>query len=428
MLMKWVTTTENKRWTENKNYSNAPGDELIIGEAVGKPLYGFGCCISEICVQAIRSLDAEKQTEIFRELFSPEGCGFDFCRLPIGANDFAESWYSYNECEGDYEMKNFSIERDYKNIIPAIKQAMEYSPELRFFASPWSPPTWMKFPKVYNYGRLVETEENLKAYALYFKKYLEAYKKEGIKIEQIHAQNEFHSDQKFPSCVFSGESLANFIANYLYPEIGEDVEVWYGTVNGPETDKYRLYTTRHHQFLAKAMEDEKFRKAISGASYQWAGKFGITQAYEDYPELDTINGEMECCDGQNSWQQAFYANEMMHHYFRYGSRACVYWNMALVKDSISTWGWKQNSLISVGDGEYEYTNDFYAIKHFAHFVKKGAVLLSTKGRASSCATVFRNPDGTRAAVIVNPYDFEKVLTIEDKNYVLPPRSFNTMVI
>jgi glucosylceramidase len=176
------------------------------------------------------------------------------------------------------------------------------------------------------------------------------------------------------------------------------------------------------------MEDEKFRKAISGASYQWAGKFGITQAYEDYPELDTINGEMECCDGQNSWQQALYANEMMHHYFRYGSRACVYWNMALVKDSISTWGWKQNSLISVGDGEYEYTNDFYAIKHFAHFVKKGAVLLSTKGRASSCATVFRNPDGTRAAVIVNPYDFEKVLTIEDKNYVLPPRSFNTMVI
>ena len=136
---------------------------------------------------------------------------------------------------------------------------------------------------------------------------------------------------------------------------------------------------------------------------------------------------MECCDGQNSWQQALYAYEMMHHYFKYGAHACVYWNMALVKESISTWGWKQNSLISVDGDSYEFMPDFYVIKHFAHFVKKGAVMLSTKGRASSCATVFQNPDGERVAVIANPYDFEKILTIEGKSYKLQPRSFNSIV-
>ena len=426
--MKWISTTEKKRWYENTCLSDKTGDILTIGEPIGKPLYGFGCCISEICIQAIRGLDSKKQVEIFKELFSEDGCGFEFCRLPIGANDFAESWYSYNECEGDYNMENFSVERDYKYIIPAVKQAMAYSPNLRFFSSPWSPPTWMKFPKVYNYGRLVLTEENQRAYALYFKKYLEAYKKEGIRIEQIHVQNEFHSDQKFPSCVFDGDSLEQFITNYLYPSVGNDVEIWYGTVNGPETDKYRLYTTRHHQFLAKAMENKRFRDAISGASYQWAGKFGITQAAEDYPELNTLNGEMECCDGQNSWQQALYAYEMMHHYFKYGARACVYWNMALGKGSISTWGWKQNSLICVDGENYEFMPDFYIIKHFAHFVKNGAVMLNTQGRASSCATVFKNLDGNRVAIVVNPYDFEKILTVEDNNYVLPPRSFNTIRI
>ena len=74
--MKWVTTTENDKWVINTNYSDMVGDELFIGEDVGKTLYGFGCCISEICVQAIRGLGAEKQEEIFKELFSDEGCGF----------------------------------------------------------------------------------------------------------------------------------------------------------------------------------------------------------------------------------------------------------------------------------------------------------------------------------------------------------------
>ena len=59
-------------------------------------------------------------------MFSIQGCGFDYCRLSIGANDFAESWYSYNETEGDYEMKNFSIERDKKYIMdPEIKLLLQ---------------------------------------------------------------------------------------------------------------------------------------------------------------------------------------------------------------------------------------------------------------------------------------------------------------
>lgn len=54
-------------------------------------MFGWGCCISEICAKAILLLDEEKQKVIFDELFSEEGCGFNYCRLSIGANDFAES-------------------------------------------------------------------------------------------------------------------------------------------------------------------------------------------------------------------------------------------------------------------------------------------------------------------------------------------------
>ena len=422
--MKWIVSTEKDPWRESKVDQCCGGEELTLGEQIGKPLYGFGCCISELGAKAISSLSADKQTQVYDELFGDDGCGFSFCRLPIGANDFAEGWYSYNECQGDFEMKHFSIQRDEKYIIPAIRQAQKHSSDLRFFASPWSPPTWMKYPAVYNYGKIVETKENLSAYALYFEKYLQSYLDKGIKITQIHFQNEIHADQKFPSCVWSGETAANFIVNYLKPQLKDKCDIWFGTVNGPE----KSIETRHRQFLGKAMQYQGFKDAISGVSYQWAGKFGITQCAEDYPELDTINSEMECGDGENTWEYAMYSYEMMHHYFKFGARACVYWNMALPSDSISTWGWKQNSLVVVKNGEYIFSPEFYLIKHFAHFVKDGAVMLATKGGMSSNTTVFQNPDGTRAAVIMNPYDVEKVVLIEGKSYALEPRSFNTIVL
>ena len=423
-MKKWIISTENNPWYESKASSSAEGEKLTIGEAIGKPLYGFGCCISELSAKAIKTLPVEKQNAIFDLLFGKENCNFNFCRLPIGANDFAEIWYSYNEHEGDYEMVHFSIDRDKKYIIPAVKEAQKRAPDIRFFSSPWSPPTWMKFPAVFNFGRFIEDEDNQKAYALYFKKYLEAYHAEGINVTQIHVQNEIHANQKFPSCVWSCETLANFIVKYLSPAIGDMAEIWFGTINGPERDT----ETRHRQFLSRAMQIEGFKEAISGASYQWAGKFGITQAKEDYPELNTINSEIECGNGNNDWEYAIYTYEIMHHYFKYGVRACTYWNMALPKDALSTWGWKQNSLISVRGDDYILNPEFYLIRHFAQYVKEGAVMLSTTGSMSTCATVFVNPDNTRVAVVMNPFEFEKVINIEGENYPLSPRSFNTILL
>lgn len=424
--MIWISSTENEKWVNETALSDEKGEELIIGEERGKPLFGFGACISEVGAKSVLSLDEKKKGKIFDDFFG-EGFGFDFCRLSIGANDFAESWYSYNETEGDYEMNNFSIARDKKYIIPAVKEAQKRSKGLRFFASPWSPPTWMKFPKVMNYGKIVMTEENLKAYALYLKKYVEAYADEGIKIAQLHVQNEIHADQKFPSCVWRGEDLSVFIGDYLSKSLENLTDLWYGTVNGPENGDY-VTTTRHNSFLNLAMQNEKCRASIKGVSYQWAGKLGILSCEEDYPELDTINSEWECGEGENTWDYAMYGFEMWRHYFAHGARACVYWNLALDERCASTWGWGQNSMINVIDGEIRYNPDYYMVKHYAHLVKQGAVMLSTKGGFSTNSAVFKNPDGSRVGIFMNPFNFAKTITIEGKNYSLKPRSFNTILL
>jgi len=420
--MSWISSTENEKWVIDNNFTDENGCKLVIGDENGKGLFGFGCCISEICAKAIFSLSKDKQKQVFDDLFSGDGCGFDYCRLSIGANDFAESWYSYNETENDFEMKNFSIDRDRKYIIPAIKEAQKRSEKIEFFASPWSPPTWMKFPKVCNFGKLVQTPENLKAYALYFRRFLEEYAKENIKIVAVCPQNEFFSTQKFPSCVYNARELENFMC-YLVDAVKDLVNVYYGTCNGPDPV---CDDQLHNDYLNLLMQNPKLRENIKGAAYQWAGKYAIMQAKEDFPHLDLIQSECQCGDGTNTWKYAMYTYHLMHHYFVNGVRANVYWNMALDNDGLSTWGWYQNSLISVKDGEYTYNPEFYLLKHFSHFVKRGAVLLSTKGEMSSNATVFKNLDGSIFAIILNPFEFEKIVTIEGKNYKLKPHSFNSI--
>ena len=424
--MLWISSTEENRWQEENALSTERGIEITIGEPMGKPLYGFGACFSELGLRAIASLPEQKRKEVYDDLFCESGCGFSFCRLPVGANDFAESWYSYNEVDGDYEMAHFSIDRDRKYILPAVKEAQARCEGLTLFASPWSPPTWMKFPKVYNYGHLVMTDENLRAYALYFKKYLEAYRAEGVPIAQLHVQNEVFADQKFPSCVFTGEELRKFIGEYLADAVGEETELWLGTINGPE-DK-QLLATRHNGLLNTVMQDRKCASCIRGASYQWAGKFGILQAEEDYPELSLINSEVECGDGKNTWSYAMYNFEMFRHYFAHGARACTYWNMALDDSARSTWGWLQNSLITIKGDEVIHNPDYYMVKHFSRFVKRGAVMLRTKGHFNTNTAVFRNPTGERVAILMNPFPHEVTVSIEERSYTLKPRSFHTILL
>jgi len=207
-----ISTTKYESLTNEKVYIN---DEKVYhtlelnGQSY-QAIEGFGACFNELGYIALNKITEDKKEEVMKSLFDPSECNFTYCRLPMGASDYAASWYSLNETKGDYAMDTFNIERDKGCLIPYIKDAEKYSGKLNLFASPWSPPTWMKFPEVYNFGTLIWEERNLKAYALYFKKFIEEYEKEGIKIDQIHIQNEPIADQKFPSCVWSGERMRDF--------------------------------------------------------------------------------------------------------------------------------------------------------------------------------------------------------------------------
>ena len=422
----FIQSTEKSYWKNGKTVK-VEGTRLTFGEEK-QTIRGFGCCFSELSALALNDLSEKDKKAILDELFLEDGCNFNYCRTPIGASDFATDFYSYNETEGDYEMKNFSIERDKKLLLPLILEGVCRQKNMQMFASPWCPPLWLKTHKAYSFGVFNRTEENLKAYALYFKKYVQEYHKAGVPIIHVHPQNEPCSNQVFPSCVWHGNELTDFIGGYLGPALeGENVDIFYGTINGPEGgDRYAW--TKYCHYLGLAMQDERARKYIKGVGYQWAGKFALPQTRDDYPDLELIQTESECGDGNNTWERMLEVFGLTRHYFRFGATAYVYWNLALKADQPSTWGWRQNSLVSVKDKKGTLTPEFYLMKHYSHFVKRGAKYVEMKGEFASSCSAFRNPDGQMVVVAYNPYDFKKVITIEDKSYELEPYSVNTIVL
>ena len=423
-MIKPIITTKDAFWQEGSPVEGPADTQLLISDETQQSFRGFGGCFNEIGGVVLQKLSTEKKQEVLSLLFGEEGCGFTMGRLPIGASDYALSWYSYDETDGDYELKDFSIARDRMYLLPYLKDALALCPDMHLFASPWSPPTWMKTKKACNFGRLCDDEKTRKAYAKYFLKYLAAYRKEGVRIEQIHVQNEPVADQKFPSCVWEPSLMRDFIKEDLAPAFraaGDDTELWFGTINEGSFDRY----------VNVVLADNQTRACLKGAGFQWAGKYAIARTHQAYPELRLMQTENECGDGENTFEYAEYVASLLFHYLKNGAEAYVYWNMVLPEGGESTWGWKQNAMITIlpDSDTYRLNPEFYIMRHFSAFIKPGAVILKAEGGLSPNSICAKNPDGTVVVVAANTLDVvrkadiaygEKHVTLE-----MPPHSVLT---
>jgi glucosylceramidase len=120
-------------------------------------------------------------------------------------------------------------------------------------------------------------------------------------------------------------------------------------------------------------------------------------------------------------------------YLNNGANAYMYWNTSLKQGGISTWGWKQNSLISVDtvNKTYKYNYEYYLMKHLSHFVKQGAKKLNTTGSFDNLLA-FINPDKSIVIVAQNDGNAEKKLNIKIGNKTikpsLQPNTFNTFLL
>ncbi len=80
------------------------------------------------------------------------------------------------------------------------------NPDLKFFASPWSPPGWTKTTGSMVRGQIIE--EYLPVVARYYVKFLEAYAEHGIYFEAMTLQNEPLLEIDYPSTRMSWQQTA----------------------------------------------------------------------------------------------------------------------------------------------------------------------------------------------------------------------------
>jgi glucosylceramidase len=370
---------------------------------------GIGGCFNEIGGEALLSLPKDKQQEILRNLFDEkEGCGFSFCRTAIGASDFGIDAYSYSETSGDYDMQYFSIARDEKYVLPYIKDATAINPNLKLFASPWSPPGWMKESGKMTGGNsnsvLKDSANIYRAYAKYFVKYIQAYKEHGVKIARLNPQNETDMNPGYPGCIMPPEQMNKLIMDYLIPALKKakiKTEIWPGT-----------YRVAGKYEAIELFADARLRKAVPGVGIQYTSPYYIDNFTQLYPEIKKMHTECVCHDGANTVEQAKGRWTEISNYLCYGVENFAYWNMILNETGKSGWNWRQNALVTIDrqTGTVTYNPDYAVMYLVGKFIRPGDVRAGHYSSAEPCLAV-KGADNRYKIILQNNDAAEKTVRI-----------------
>jgi len=181
---------------------------------------GFGYTLTGGSAMHLHNLDDTKRAQILQELFGTDGnnIGVSYLRLSIGASDLDEIVFSYDDLpsgQTDVNMTHFDLGHDRLHLIPILKEILVINPNIKLMGSPWSPPTWMKTNQHSIGGSLIAGYYD--AYALYFVRYIEEMKNEGITIDAITIQNEPLHPGNNPSLLMIADVQAQFIKQSLGP-------------------------------------------------------------------------------------------------------------------------------------------------------------------------------------------------------------------
>jgi glucosylceramidase len=445
--MNFVTTTECKAKTvdlvltdSTRKLQSIPavsfratgsGDANVItinDASTQQSVLGFGAALTEAACVNIARMPEPQRKKLIDELFDPQQLNLTVCRLCIGSSDYATEPYSYSDTASDAEVKNFSIAHDKAAVIPTAKQALATNANLLLFASPWSPPGWMKSNNSMLGGNM--QRKHMDAYANYFAKFIEAYNAEGIKLHAVTVQNEVDTDQdgKMPACAWPQEYEVDFVKFHLGPTLKEKnlaTRIWIIDHN------YNLWG----RALA-SLEDPELRKFVDGIA--WHGYLGaadkMTMVANAHPSVGAhwteggpdINDPKYATDW-TTWSTTF--TDIM----RNRARSITAWNLVLDENGKPNIGpFSCGGLVTVNSATKNVTHSgqYFALGHFSKFVKRGAVVVDSDGTVADVKHVaFRNPDGTHALVLSNAGTTAKEVNVRSGNETasvsLPPDSVVT---
>lgn len=376
--------------------------------------FGIGAALTDAAAETFYKLPKDKQQELLRAYFDTvQGIGYTVGRTNINSCDFSSDMYTYVK-DGDTALNSFDIAHDKKYKLPFIKEAWEASgKKMRLFASPWSPPAWMKDNNdMLQGGKLLPRYYN--SWANYYTLFIKAYEQEGMPVWGISIQNEPMARQRWESCIYTAEEERDFLKNHLGPVmkqagLGEKkIIVW-------DHNRDLIYQRAQTYF-----DDPEAARYIWGLGFHWYEDWSggqpmyenLRRVQEAYPDVNIFFTE-GCAESFNAarykaWVLGEEYGRSMIHDFNNGMVGFTDWNILL--DETGGPNHVQNFCFAPvhGDtrsGELIYTNAYYYIGHFSKFIKPGARrITASPSRSQLLSTAFRNPDGKTVVVVMNESD------------------------
>ncbi len=454
--------TKITEFSENEN----PIIININPEEKFQTITGFGGSFTEASAYLLNKLGKENRKKILDAYFSEEGAKYSLTRTHIASCDFSLSNYTYAKVENDTLMEHFTIEDDKDDLIPMILEAKAISKDgFKIISSPWSCPPWMKDNKNYVGGKLLPEFND--AFALYFSKYLDAYKKEGIDIWGVTVINEPHGNgNNWESTHFSPEEMTLFVQNHLGPKLEKDG--WKDVkIFGYDQNRAGL-----PEWVDAMYKNEETSKYFAGTAIHWYESTydffpdALQYAHKKAPNKYLIETE-GCVDSEIphwqddawywkkeatdwGWDWASEKDKHLHPKYapvnRYANDiiGClnnwvdgwVDWNMVLDRQGGPNWfkNWcVAPVIVDPEKDEVYFTPLYYVMAHFSKFMRPGAVKIGcTINNEELMTTAVKNPDGSIAVVVFNPTEKPQSIQMKIgnkmKNTTISAKALQTIVI
>ena len=375
-------------------------------------MLGIGGALTDAAAETFAKLPPERQQQLLEAYYDTErGIGYTLARTNINSCDFSSESYTY-VAEGDTNLSTFSIAHDLRYKIPLIRRAMAASGNrLKLFASPWSPPAYMKDNDDMLHGGHLRPEYR-RAWARYYARFIASYRRAGVPVWGITIQNEPMATQRWESCIYQPEEERDFLRDYLGPVMArlglKDVHiiVW---------DHNRDLIVQRAQTI---FDDPEAARYAWGIGYHWYEDWsGGTQMYDNvalvhrlYPEKHILftEGTPGTFDstGYGRWSLGEAYGRSMIHDFNSGAEGWTDWNILLDEkggpNHVGNYCFAPIHA-DTRTGTLIYTNSYYYIGHFSKFIRPGAKrIVVAPSRSMLLATGFVNRDRTAAVVVMNP--------------------------
>lgn len=401
-------------------------------------IHGIGGALTDASAETFYKLPAKQQQEILTALFDVQnGAGFTLCRTNIHSCDFSSASYTYAEVPNDTALKNFTIAHDLKYKIPFIKAAMQkVGKDFALFASPWSPPAWMKTNNnMLQGGKLIPAFRQ--TWANYFVKFVQEYEKLGIPIWGLTVQNEPMAVQTWESCIFTAAEERDFVKNFLGPTL------WRSGMS-----KLKLMIWDHnrgimYQRAKEVYDDPAASKYVWGTGFHWyvGDHFdNVRLVHDAFPDKALLftEGTEALFDSTRlrEWQWGEMFGTSIINDLNNWTAGWVAWNVLLDEQGGPNHVGNFCTAPIIGNtktGELTYMNSLWYIGHFAKFIRPGARRIVCSSNSDDLlATAAVNQDGSIAVVVMNKTEkeIEFHTWMENKSVVMksPARSIVTQVL